>query len=339
MKKKEFLQPALKVESFLHRPKPDKNSEIRGLYSNIIKTQSRSLSPLLGKMENGNLNGLVFDVHNVEGQIAFTLVTPLLQNTFAWQYPQRRSLESMVTELRQRGIRPIARIVIFQEERLAKTKAEWAVKTRSGHSSTRWLNPLHPQVRAIYVDFIYELAMRGVTEIQLDYIRFPSWDEVPYPSFHFPKGENRIQVITNFLKDIQTKIAGLPVLISADTFGITAWYTRENLSIIGQNFQEMGRHLDIISPMLYPSHFDYGFGGFDNPADQPEYFLQQGIKKMKEQNQGVIRPWLQAFPYRVSRFSHSYIKRQIEAAASAGANGFLLWHAGSNYDVYFKRGS
>ena len=61
-------------------------------------------------------------------------------------------------------------------------------------------------------------------------------------------------------------------------------------------------YLDVVSPMLYPSHFYPGFDDVINPVQHPYYFVNQGCERLRQLAEafGVeVRPWLQAFPYRV----------------------------------------
>ena len=50
----------------------------------------------------------------------------------------------------------------------------------------------------------------------------------------------------------------------------------------------------------------------------------------------ALRPWLQAFPYRVSRYNEEYIRVQIAAAKENGGNGWCLWNPTCRYTVALK---
>jgi hypothetical protein len=98
-------------------------------------------------------------------------------------------------------------------------------------------------------------------------------------------------------------------------------------------------HIEAISPMLYPSHFSKGFGGIENPAEKPAYFVGQGITKLKAivGEKVLIRPWLQAFPLQVKNISLSeFIRIQIRASHDSGASGWLLWSPGNRYDAAYR---
>ena len=50
----------------------------------------------------------------------------------------------------------------------------------------------------------------------------------------------------------------------------------------------------------------------------------------------VVRPWLQAFRWRVSNYNSQYIKTQIKATDDSGAKGYLFWNAANDYDTVLR---
>ena len=124
-----------------------------------------------------------------------------------------------------------------------------------------------------------------------------------------------------------------------DMFGIVIWQRDVDVLVVGQDISKLKPYVDIISPMLYPSHFSKGFSGIKNPADDPYLFVYDGIKRMKDLvgDEVVIRPWLQAFPLHVTKgFGPGYIETQIKAALDAGATGWLLWSPENRYNYSFE---
>ena len=122
-------------------------------------------------------------------------------------------------------------------------------------------------------------------------------------------------------------------------FGIVIWQREDDIQVLGQDVMRLKDHFDIISPMLYPSHFSRNFSGIANPADQPYMVVSSGVKRMKVLvgDQVIIRPWLQSFPLRVTiGYNPAYIKEQIRAAQASGAVGWLLWSPGNRYDEAYR---
>jgi hypothetical protein len=183
------------------------------------------------------------------------------------------------------------------------------------------------------------LVKSGVDEIQFDYVRFPAQGETSDIDWRARKDNpEKHPVITGWLKRARESLGPTGVLISADVYGVVAWEQSIDVKITGQRLEDMGHHLDVISPMLYPSHFYKNFDNLAYPPDHPEHFIGEGVKKVARKTAGsgvVIRPWLQAFPYRIRNYGPAYVARQIRANRDAQGTGYLLWNAENNYTVGF----
>jgi hypothetical protein len=95
----------------------------------------------------------------------------------------------------------------------------------------------------------------------------------------------------------------------------------------------MARNCDVMSPMIYPSHF-YGMDGIKEPGDAPEHFISESMERFQKSTAGsgvVLRPWLQAFGWRTKTYSPEYIRIQVAASKSHYGNGFLFWNARNDY--------
>jgi hypothetical protein len=81
--------------------------------------------------------------------------------------------------------------------------------------------------------------------------------------------------------------------------------------------------------MLYPSHYDPGWYGFENPNDYPAEMVDQALSDGMDRlsNRVVVRPWLQDFGYDASQ-----VRAEITSAESHGL-GWMLWNAKSNVTV------
>jgi len=140
-------------------------------------------------------------------------------------------------------------------------------------------------------------------------------------------------VIANFLDRAYAQIHPTGVLLSLDVFGIMAWQRPVDLSHTGQDIVAMAKHCDVLSPMIYPSHF-FGMDGIAHPGDAPEHFIGESMDRFEQITKGsgvVIRPWLQAFAWRTKTYSPQYVEIQIETAKQKGGIGFLFWNANNDY--------
>ena len=152
------------------------------------------------------------------------------------------------------------------------------------------------------------------------------------------RGPQRSDVITAFLKKAYAELHPTGVLLSLDVFGVMAWQRQVDLSHTGQDIVGMAHYCDVLSPMIYPSHF-FGMDNIAHPGDEPAHFIGESMDRFElithpDGNRAtgvVIRPWLQAFRWRTKTYSPEYIKIQVETARNKGGIGFLFWNAANDY--------
>lgn len=283
---------------------------------------------------------IVFDIQSNGGRLAYPSQIPLsieLKN----RQNQIPDLIAAVKLLHDKGFYAVARFVLFKNAFLARAKPEWTLKARgtsrvfSNRDGAIWLDPGNPELGDYLREIARELALAGVDEVQFDYVRFPEAGKGGYIGYSYTgeKEFTRDQAMTNFVVSVRPVIKEFGTKLSVDMFGIVVW---DNVSwkLIGQNVSELAKHVDAIYPMPYPSHFGYGWGGHRNPGDEPYFFVQETVKKFIGQagaGNAQIRPWLQGFAMRTSKFGPSYIEEQIRAAADIGVKNFSVWNASNNY--------
>ena len=159
----------------------------------------------------------------------------------------------------------------------------------------------------------------------------------PTPDASRPQGMQRSDVITAFLKKAYAELHPTGVLLSLDVFGVMAWQRQVDLSHTGQDIVGMAHYCDVLSPMIYPSHF-FGMDNIAHPGDEPAHFIGESMDRFELITKGsgvVIRPWLQAFHWRTKTYSPEYIKVQVETARTKGGIGFLFWNAANDYSKPF----
>jgi len=153
-----------------------------------------------------------------------------------------------------------------------------------------------------------------------------------------PRGPQRTDVITAFLKKAYAEIHPTGALFSLDVFGVMAWQHPVDLAHTGQDIVGMAHYCDILSPMIYPSHF-FGMDNIAHPGDEPAHFIGESMDRFELITKGsgvVIRPWLQAFHWRTKTYSPEYIKVQVETAKEKGGIGFLFWNAANDYSKPYE---
>lgn len=313
---------------------------LKGIYLTSYTSSNKQGEDLMNKWKEAGGNMIVFDIQDSGGHLAYPSNLPVsieIKN----RGNKIPDLFAHIKKMKDKGFYVVARYVLFKNSFLARARPQWTLKRKGTKSpfvsrdGPIWLDPGNPELQDYLTDIGREIALSGVDEIQFDYVRFPEGGKGGYVGYSFIGDDamTRDQSITNFIAKIKDEIKIFGTAISVDVFGIVVW---DNVSwkVIGQNIAELAKHVDAIYPMPYPSHFGYGWGGHKNPADEPYFFVQETTKKFLEQTAGSkakIRPWLQGFSLRVSRFGPNYIKEQIRALNDISLQEFSVWNAANNY--------
>lgn len=330
-------------------PAPD---EIRGIYVKATVAGSERVFELVRQLREVGGNAVVFDIKERTGLLSYRSAVPLADSVGASASAPIQRPHRLVEMLHREGIYVVARLTCFYDQHLAQRRPDLAPTSRASGEPWRqrgqlcWVDPSLPEVQDYLLAIVDEVAALGVDEIQLDYVRFPTEGNVADAVFSFPDSVGRDQVITWFVERVHDRLPGgytwagprrgRSVRLSADVFGIVAWGHEADRRATGQSVADMLRHLDVVSPMLYPSHFYGHFEGMDVPAAYPYYLLYKGCRSLlpfARRNGVAVRPWVQAFPYRVESFDREYIAEQIRGAEAGGAQGWLLWNSAMQYEL------
>jgi hypothetical protein len=311
----------------------------RALYLSFYGIGSRILrGSALKLMEETEVNSLVIDVKGDRGNLTYRSSVPLASEVGAQKLIIVKDIKDLIKSLKEKGIYTIARIVVFKDNPLAIAKPDWAVKTASGETwqdreHLAWVDPFRKEVWDYNVSIAVEAAQNGFDEIQFDYVRFP---DTSGTVFSMPNTEeNRINAITGFLKEARRALAPYNVFLAADIFGYVCWNLNDTK--IGQRLEDIVPHLDYISPMLYPSGFQYGIPGYRVPVANPHEIVYLSLKRALERTHIPpvrFRPWLQAFrDYAFDRrdFKGQAISEQTKAAEKIGSHGWMLWNPRNVY--------
>lgn len=327
------------------RPKPSgvpATFEAKGIYATSTTASFERIFERARALKAVGGNTVVFDVK--DGPIAYESRDPMVRDFSEWDHTIK-DLPKLVERLHQMGIHVVARQVLFHDPVLAKKHPELAIRSKATgkpwleHGKLRWVDPSQPKVQEYNIRLAKELATSGVDEIQFDYVRFPAQGNTKDCKFTFDETKiAKHEIITGFLRKAREELKPHKVLISIDVYGVMAWQKNVDLKVTGQKLDDMARYVDVISPMVYPSHFYGPFDGYAKPANEPYYFVSQGVERVRRMlgpNGPVIRPWIQAFPYMVANYNPTYVTKQIQATRDAKGIGWLLWNASNKYDIAF----
>ncbi|MNK45809.1 hypothetical protein D3C87_645800 [compost metagenome] len=318
----------------------------KGIYMTATSIQIDRFHTMTDNLVKSGGNMVVFDVKNEDGIVSYKSQVPMVKQIGADKEGPIHDLKTRVKQMHDKGIHVAGRIVLFKDPILAKARPDLTLKSQStgkpwlDKGKLQWLDPNHPEVIAYNLALANELAEMGVDEIQFDYVRFPAESKTSDIAYSFDTEKTpKHEIITAFMKKANEALKPKGVLISIDVFGVIAWNKDIDQRITGQKVEDLAKYVDVMCPMVYPSHFGTIFDGKKNPADHPTYFVEEGVKKLYAKIDGsgaVVRPWIQGFGWRVTNFGPGYVGKQIDAAKDAKAVGYMVWNASNKYEPTWK---
>lgn len=167
----------------------------------------------------------------------------------------------------------------------------------------------------------------GAEQIQLDYIRYNTRQ---------PASTNNAKNVLRVIQWFKDRLVAQNIPLQVDVFGISSFGEAKN---IGQNIPLFSRAIDVLCPMVYPSHYE----PFLHHAARPYQTVFDSLVAIRAQfNNSVpfkLVPYIELSNYRYP-LAHdkklAYIYAQIQAAENAGADGWYAWSAQNRYDNLFK---
>ena len=291
---------------------------------------SKNFDAFLEMAMNTELNAVMIDLKDESGYVWYDSANPTAIEAGA--VSPVYELESVVARAHENDLYVIGRLVIFQDPVAARTIPEMAVWDDAtgaplNSNGQYFLDPTDPDARAYALSLATEACASGLDEIQFDYVRFPDYRP---ESSQFDGGVSdtvRVTTITEFLHEAVGILHPMGCAVAADIFGFVT--TTPDDGGIGQQWEEVTAAVDVVSPMLYPSHYGPGWFGFDNPNDHPADVIRMALEDGMERlsRNVVVRPWLQDFGY-----SSESVRSQIESAEAFDL-GWMLWNARSEVTV------
>lgn len=209
-------------------------TKVKGIYVTGPKAGSGGMEDLIRLVDETELNAMVIDVKNDEGNLTFRLTNeeipqdiPVLDRISEMQAGIRyiRDIQTMMQELKDHNIYTIARIVCFKDPILAAAQPELALTKPDGKPVTdanglAWVNPYRQEVWEYLTELAEMAADLGFDEIQYDYVRFPVGSDADAADYGvdmeaYPKR----QAIQDFLSYAGDRLHEKGCVVTADVFG------------------------------------------------------------------------------------------------------------------------
>ena len=323
----------------------------KGIYISAYVAGTPALvDNLLAEFDQTEANALVIDFKDDFGRVVCETESPLVQQLGSTKV-YIEDMAGLMQKLKEHNIYAIARIPAFRDAWLSEAQPDWCVKKADGtvfkdRDDHAWVNPYKEEAWDYLAEIALEAQKLGFDEIQFDYVRFCTEKGMQDAVFaeEDTKGRSRTDVILDFMEYEYEKLSAAGLFVSADVFGAII-NSDVNADSVGQIYGEMAKHLDYISPMIYPSHYSDGNYGIDHPDMRPYDTICAALTESRKElyfagldgsHVAEVRPWLQDFTASWLQNHISYggeqVRDQIRAVYDCGYDEWLLWDAACTYD-------
>ncbi len=322
-------------------------TNVKGIYVTSDAVNNK-LDTILEWIDSTELNTIVIDVKDDDGRLTYMMSGKLIDE-FGTARSFIPNMEKFMKTCKEHNIYMIARVVAFKDPLLVRTVPELGLHLKDGtvykdNSRLGWLNPMNQTVLDYYVEIAQNIADIGFDEINFDYVRFPTEGKVSELVYCDDENVTKIDAITAAVKYLCEQIRPMGIYVSADLFGTVIRSTVDQ-RIVGQDYMALCQYLDYICPMIYPSHYSYGYAGIDYPDLEPYKIVSMALSdsnkvlaKIPEyKHRATVRPWLQDFTAsylkHYMRYGPEEIRAQINATYDSGQTQWMLWNAAVNYTI------
>ena len=268
--------------------------KVKGIYVTGAMAGTSGMDDLIALVDRTELNTMVIDVKNDDGRVVYEMDTPMVSEIGSSK-KLVSDMPGLIQKCKEHDIYLIARIVAFKDPFLAENRTDLALHDESGNlfrdsSGLAWVNPYKEEVWEYLLEIAEEAVAIGFDEIQFDYIRFATDSGMKNVDFG-PEAEekSREAVITEFVEYASERLHSQGIPVSADVYGIVI-DSELDASLVGQNYYEMSKYLDYISPMVYPSHYGPGNLGLAIPDAQPYETIYRSMSASRRVLAGLEAP-------------------------------------------------
>lgn len=233
--------------------------KVKGIFVTGAMAGTSNMDHLIDLVDRTELNTLVIDIKDDEGRVVCDVDLPLVNEIGAVRH-YVKDMPGLVRKCKEKGIYLIARIVTFKDPFLAEAKPEWSLHNTDGSifrdkGGLAWVNPYEKQVWDYLLSIAEAAVDLGFDEVQFDYIRFSTDSGMKNVDFGPETGErSRQDVITEFTAYASDALHRMGAAVSADVYGVVI-DSETDRQIVGQDYYELTKYLDAVSPMVYPSHY------------------------------------------------------------------------------------
>lgn len=328
---------------------------VKGLYFNTYSINTpETYNKIVDLIEETDLNAVVIDIKDDWGNVTMNFDTD--DEDIQYSKIDIVDPEALIEDFHSKGIYVIGRVTTFKDSIITEKHPDWGFTLddgtlwKNGHEEA-FMNPFLKEVQDYDLKIAKLAAESGFDEIQFDYVRFAEGfetfgDTLDYSRGEFEnetemdEGEKRVSAITGFVQRAREELQAYNVPVSIDVFGYAMQVRRAEG--IGQDFDQMANQTDVMSAMIYPSHWGSWSFDIEKPDLEPYELVFRYLEEEKKifneiEHPPVSRPWIQDFTAswigegNWMEYDGDAVQAQIDAIYDQGLNEYLIWNANSEY--------
>ena len=334
-----FILLTIELHGYANKRREGTQRFTRGLYINAYRAGDKVYMEKLTNDFSSLIKTLVIDIKDAHGKLTYKSNLKIVSKVNS-QGTLIKDIKGYVKALKGKGFYLVGRIVVFRDPvfslyknkkfgvKKIGTKELW--KDETGFV---WVDPFSEEAYKYNIAIAEEAAQAGFDEIQFDYVRFPSPDGNSLPYFAFQKKRIKEKAILSFLSMANECLQRYSVRVSIAIFGYATWHN--HLPREGQHLSETGKKVDVVYPMLYPSHFCDDFLADKHNETRTYNIIFKSIKhgdSLLRYTETEIIAYIQGFDWKKSKLGKDYIAVQMKAAEDAGSSGWIVWNAKGEYE-------
>lgn len=343
-----LLDEQIKVKIASLDRKPVK---VKGVYlPAYVAGKEEKMDEIIEHIKETEINAVVIDVKDDIGRIIFKMDGEIIKKLGTNREIQIEDMPALMKKLKDNNIYTIARIASLRDNFAPRQNTSFALVTDDGklyrdNTKYYWMNPYNHEVWEYLLEIGKGCIDAGFDEVQYDYCRFSTERKMRHVVFDEEQVKNRskIEIITEMVIYLYQGILDMGGFLSIDVFGsIISSYGDQ--AALGQDYVNLLKYSDYLSPMVYPSHYGNGYFGVEIPDKQPYDTVKKALELSTRDttfyfdtslHNGIVRPWLQGFtatylPDYIN-YTEKEIRDQIQAVYDSGYEEWLVWNPSGVY--------
>lgn len=324
--------------------------EVHGVFMPTAVLQNATQrKAFLDALTGTEINAVLFDLKEITGGVTYRSSLESVAKAKS-QLPGAVDLGAVVSDLNARGLRSIGRIHAFKdavgpfglpESQVHYVGTEWTWLDNSKELGGKpWFNPFSPVAQGYILDLVGEAAERGVQELVIDSLHFPTGFSLDKAAYGQTAGQTeRTAVLRDFMKTVQQR---------AKEHGASARAYLPIPAVLGSETEKYGADPNSIPsgqvalgamPSLFGNAFSSNDLVMENPVTDPYDTVRRALATATHKLGGASERlvFIQAYtatnvdPLHNKVYTLEDIQSQLKALNELGEKNYILYNPQGTY--------